>query len=490
MSLTYIFSSKLVTSVADAIEKQVFALSSQKVYPQLVSIVASNNKGVGAYEKVKSRAAEKFGINYRSIYFSSDTTQEELKIEIKRLANDGDVHGIMLALPFYSHIDAENLMLAIPSEKDVDGLGHQHLGMVTSNYVENAVVAATPAACVELAQENINMMGKLAVVVGIGRTVGRILVPLLQNKGATVISCNSKTQNLGTLTRQADVVFSATGRANLLGSEHLRSGQVVIDAGVSYENGHLEGDTNLSDIEHLDIAVTPPKGGVGPLTTHNIFKNLLKCIELQRGISKDLGAWDETTILQFNRNVARLATPGGGAVSMQTSSMGIALALKALQKSQNKKQNSEHQLTIQQLVIKGYKLLNSAEASIEKDIRSFGSLLDSYKRPVEDAQSAEERSKAIQTALANATVVPLEAGNVCVEAMGYVHDIHPYIHKSLLSDWESALYHLEAATRSVLLNVDINVETLEDRNVAQAYLVERKRLEEKGEQLCQIYLRR
>jgi methylenetetrahydrofolate dehydrogenase (NADP+)/methenyltetrahydrofolate cyclohydrolase len=172
--------------------------------------------------------------------------------------------------------------------KDVNGLTENNLAKVAAGDERDAILPAAPGACLALAQSEIEIEGRLVAVVSRGRTVGRPLAHMLTNRGATVIHCHSRTENLAALTSQCDILFSATGRRNLIGRNHVRHGQVLVDAGTNYSCGKVCGDVDAEAIRNIVRAYTPVPGGVGPLTSIHLFRTLIRALDLQAGGARRL----------------------------------------------------------------------------------------------------------------------------------------------------------------------------------------------------------
>jgi len=156
-----------------------------------------------------------------------------------------------------------------------------NLGLMLAGREDDAIVAATPKACVMLAESAVSLRGKRVVVVGRGRTVGKVLIPLLINRDATVTVCHSRTEHLADTVKEHDVVFVAVGKARLIGTEHLRAGQVVIDAGINVVEEGVIGDVDTHAVLDTVSKITPVPGGVGPLTSSLVFQNLIRAMEFQ-----------------------------------------------------------------------------------------------------------------------------------------------------------------------------------------------------------------
>jgi methylenetetrahydrofolate dehydrogenase (NADP+)/methenyltetrahydrofolate cyclohydrolase len=183
-------------------------------------------------------------------------------------------------------LNTDKALECIPANKDVDGITSLNVGRVALGNEQAGIPATTPMACVRLVESFCSFKGKKVAIVGRGRTVGRPLVRLLLNRDATPVICHSKTENLSNIVKDSDIVIAAVGHAGLINREYLRSGQVVVDAGINFVNGKTVGDVNAEAAESVEVAaLSPVPGGVGPITSALIFHNLLRCITFQE-ISK------------------------------------------------------------------------------------------------------------------------------------------------------------------------------------------------------------
>lgn len=282
MSFIRMGSDGLVNTFQQSISSSVQEYKRAGITPKLVSMVASENTGVLQYEKIKAKVADTLSIAYETITLDSSATQDELEGQIHTLRQDPSVHGIMIAVPTFNHLNFEAAINRIPQNLDVDGLTAPNVGLVAIGRASDGIVAATPMASFKIASLSVeDWKGKRVTVVGAGRSVGSILTPLLTHEGATVTTCNEHTppNTLMKHTKLADVVFSATGCERLLNEKHFREGQIIVDIGVG-KNGN--GDIDIDSIQTIrDIVYSYPTKDVGPLTTRILFSNLMHCIELQ-----------------------------------------------------------------------------------------------------------------------------------------------------------------------------------------------------------------
>ncbi len=272
-------------AVAAQIREEVIAevaqLREQGITPKLAVILVGDDPASVVYAKSKQTASNKVGIDFELFTMGSDTPEEEVLALINRLNADKSVHGIMIELPLPKHISKARVMSAVDPKKDVDGVHPINRGYILSG--EEGLFPATPQSCIEIMlRSGIEIAGKHAVIVGRGETVGKPLVFLILKHNATVTVCHSKTPDLGSFTRQADILIAAVGKAKMIKGDMVKPGAVVVDAGINEIEGGICGDVDFEAAKEIAGAITPVPGGVGSLTTVLIFENVLKGIRLQQ----------------------------------------------------------------------------------------------------------------------------------------------------------------------------------------------------------------
>lgn len=270
----------LAAKIREEVRREADALKARGVNPRLAAVYVGNDASVLNYLEVKSKNAEKYGVLLEMIALPEYIDQRELETKLAALAAEENLHGIILEFPLPGHLDADRAVALIPPVKDVDGLTPWNLGLSLAGKEGEALISATAQACVLMAESEMTLAGTMAGLVGKGRTVGKPLIPLLLNRGATLVICHSKTADLKKALENCSVIFSGVGKAGVLDSRVIREGQTIIDAGTAVLNGKLMGDAAL-DVWGVAAAVTPVPEGIGPLTTALLFRNLLKAIRLQ-----------------------------------------------------------------------------------------------------------------------------------------------------------------------------------------------------------------
>ncbi|KEO83934.1 bifunctional 5,10-methylenetetrahydrofolate dehydrogenase/5,10-methenyltetrahydrofolate cyclohydrolase [Tumebacillus flagellatus] len=270
--------------LADLIRQDILAQTdawkARGIEPRMATVIVEGDPASLYYAEAKGRAADKLGIDYELHKLPAHVSEEFLLSVLDNLNKAPDVHGIMLELPLPKHLNKERIISAISPLKDVDGLTPTNLLAVVTG--TPGLYPATPLACLALAKHyGYNVAGKHVALVGIGETVGKPLLHLLLREKATVTACHSKTPDLSVHLKQADLAFVAVGRANLIRPEMVHENLVLIDAGINEtEDGSIVGDAQPEVLDHV-AAMTPTPGGVGTVTTAQLFANLMTAMNLQ-----------------------------------------------------------------------------------------------------------------------------------------------------------------------------------------------------------------
>lgn len=244
--------------------------------PGLSVILVGENPASRVYVKNKEKQALEIGFKSTVYRLPETVSKEELLSLIEKLNNDDSVDGILLQLPLPEHLNAYDFLDKIDPKKDVDGFHSINAGKLLLNEKPYAV-SCTPKGIIRLLEENnIEIEGKNAVIIGRSNIVGKPLGMLLLNKNATVILAHSKTKNLDEITKTADILISATGKAGMVTKNMVKEGAVVVDVGIIRgEDGKLRGDVDFYDVKEAAGAITPVPGGVGPMTIAMLMENTL-----------------------------------------------------------------------------------------------------------------------------------------------------------------------------------------------------------------------
>lgn len=246
--------------------------------PGLAVVLVGEDPASAVYVRNKITACEEVGIRSFSYRLPQETPQAELQSLIRTLSSDRNVHGILVQLPLPAQIDAQEILSCIPAEKDVDGFLPENIGRLALK--QPCSKACTPWGCIELIRSTgVKIAGKHAVVVGRSNIVGKPAALMLLNENATVTVCHSQTKNLSEITRQADILIVAVGKAGMITANMVKSGSVVIDVGMNRVEGKLAGDVDFDGVLRKAGYVTPVPGGVGPMTITMLLKNTLAAAE-------------------------------------------------------------------------------------------------------------------------------------------------------------------------------------------------------------------
>lgn len=256
--------------------------------PGLTVIIVGENPASKIYVNKKKKTAEKAGFNSNVIELPEEVTQEELEAEIDKLNEDEAIDGILVQLPLPKHINTNSIIERINPEKDVDGFHPVNVGKLVTG-TEPYAVSCTPQGIIRLLEENnIEIEGKNAVIIGRSNIVGKPLAALLLNKNATVTVCHSKTTNLRRVCMQADILISAVGSANFVEASWVKPGATVIDVGINRtEEGKLVGDVDFENVSQKAGSITPVPGGVGPMTIAMLLSNTLELFKLHNPQQKE-----------------------------------------------------------------------------------------------------------------------------------------------------------------------------------------------------------
>jgi len=250
----------------------------------LAVVIVGNDPASRVYVNNKKKACEAVGFQSFEYALPEDTTQEELLELIQTLNEDQNVNGILVQLPVPKQIDDKAIINAISAEKDVDAFHPENVGRIMIG--EYAFLPCTPAGVMELIDSTgTEISGKKCVVIGRSNIVGKPMAMLLLHRSGTVTICHSRTQNLAEITREADILVAAVGKANFVTGDMVKEGAVVIDVGMNrLENGKLCGDVNFAEVEPKAAYITPVPGGVGPMTIAMLMKNTLTAFKTQNKI--------------------------------------------------------------------------------------------------------------------------------------------------------------------------------------------------------------
>jgi methylenetetrahydrofolate dehydrogenase (NADP+) / methenyltetrahydrofolate cyclohydrolase len=249
-------------------------IASRGITPGLAVVLVGEDPASSVYVASKEKACLEVGIASFPHKLPSDTSEKMLLALINTLNNDVKVNGILVQLPLPKHINETTILQAIDPKKDVDGFHPVNQGLLMSG--AKGLVPCTPLGCIIMLKQVLgSLAGKNAIVIGRSNIVGKPVALLLLNESATVTIAHSKTQNLESLVKQADIVVAAVGRPLMVKGSWLKPGCVVIDVGINRVNGKLVGDVDFHEAVAVASHITPVPGGVGPMTIACLMKNTL-----------------------------------------------------------------------------------------------------------------------------------------------------------------------------------------------------------------------
>ena len=248
--------------------------------PRLVFVRAGDDPASASYVRSKSRLAVKAGIRAETVMLESNITQRELLQTISSLNVDPDIDGILVQLPLYRHLIAAEVLEAIDPSKDVDGFHPENVGRLWSG--EPGLVPATPMGLIRILDHyEISMESQRIVIVGRSNLVGKPAAALFLGRHATVTIAHSKSRNLPGLTRQADILVAAVGKAGIITKEWVKEGATILDVGQSMVGKRLLGDVDPT-VSEVASAMTPTPGGTGPMTVAMVIHNTVEAARLRR----------------------------------------------------------------------------------------------------------------------------------------------------------------------------------------------------------------
>ena len=267
---------ELSKKIRKELKAEVEELKLKGINPKLAVILVGDDSASQVYVKNKSKACEKTGIDFEEYIFDANITEKELLDTIEKLNNDDSVHGILVQSPVPKHIDANKAFGTISPEKDVDGFHPINVGNLSIG--KDCFISCTPYGIVKILEEyNIETEGKEAVILGRSNIVGKPMIQCMLNKNATVTVCHSRTKNIEEITRRADILIAAIGKAKFVKENMIKDGAVIIDVGINrLEDGTIVGDVDFEKAKEKASYITPVPGGVGPMTIAMLLNNVVK----------------------------------------------------------------------------------------------------------------------------------------------------------------------------------------------------------------------
>lgn len=271
---------KISSEIKDELKARVAELKAEGKSIALAVIQVGNDPASSVYVGNKKKACAYIGIESLSYELQEQTTEEELLKLIDKLNRDDKVNGILVQLPLPEHIDENKVIQAISPKKDVDGFHMQNVGALCVG--GEGYVSCTPLGIIELLKRSgISIEGKNCVVLGRSNIVGKPMSLLLLRENGTVTVCHSRTQDIKSITKQADILVVAIGKPRLVDETFIKEGAVVIDVGIHRnEENKLCGDVDFEKAAPHASAITPVPGGVGPMTIAMLMNNCVKSVDL------------------------------------------------------------------------------------------------------------------------------------------------------------------------------------------------------------------
>ncbi len=247
-------------------------ISLLKNKPCLVVISVGNNEASKVYVRQKEKAANLVGITYQHLHYD-EIKEEDLLKEIDKLNKDSNVNGVIVQLPLPDYLNSTRIVNYIDSSKDVDGLSYLNAGKLLNN--SDCLVSCTPNGIMELLKrKKVDLVGKKVVVIGRSILVGKPMMNLFINANSTVTLCHSKTKDIASYTKHADIIVVAIGKPNFLKKEMIKKGVILIDVGINRVGDSLIGDIDYNDCYPKAKLITPVPGGVGPMTVAMLMSNV------------------------------------------------------------------------------------------------------------------------------------------------------------------------------------------------------------------------
>ncbi len=272
---------ELARSIRGEVKKEVDNLREKNVIPKLAVIMVGDNSASKVYVKNKSKACQECGVEFEEILLDANTSMETLLSIIDKLNERTDINGILLQSPIPKDLNIQEAFERISYKKDVDGFNPVNVGKLMIG--EDTFISCTPYGIIKMLEAyNIEIEGKHAVIIGRSNIVGKPLAQCLLRNNATVTICHSKTRDISKITKTADILISAVGRVNMVTSEMVKEGAVVIDVGMNRnDDGKLVGDVDFENVKEKASYITPVPGGVGPMTIAMLMNNVVKATKIQ-----------------------------------------------------------------------------------------------------------------------------------------------------------------------------------------------------------------
>ena len=273
---------EVVASLNEKIIADVNELKNKNIIPTLGFVRVGENEDDMSYERMAIKRCETLEVAYESFVLPANVSQDELLMTIDKVNNDDNVHGVLMFRPLPKHLDEEKIVNALSPQKDIDGITPSSMVGVFAG-TNTGFPPCTARACMEILKHyQIDCTGKKAVVIGRSLVVGKPVAMMLLGENATVTVCHTRTVDMPSVVREAEIVIVAAGRAGVIDDSYLSAGQTVIDVGINFtDEGKLCGDVDFAKAEPIVEAITPVPGGVGTVTTSVLVGHVVEAAKRQ-----------------------------------------------------------------------------------------------------------------------------------------------------------------------------------------------------------------
>ncbi|MFL2887759.1 MAG: bifunctional methylenetetrahydrofolate dehydrogenase/methenyltetrahydrofolate cyclohydrolase FolD [Pelagibacterales bacterium MED-G40] len=269
---------KISKDLVEKVKDEVSKIKKNGKSPGLSVILIGDYAPSQIYVKNKEKLAKEAGINSEVIRYPKEISEKEVLKKIDELNDNSEISGILVQLPLPSHINKEKIINAIKPSKDVDGFHPMNVGGLASG--TTSIVPCTPLGCLFLIKSvEKNLEGKNAVILGRSNLNGKPMAQLLLKENCTVTILHSKTKDLKTECKRADILIAAVGVKEMVKGDWIKKDAIVIDVGINKDNGKIVGDVDFESSKNIAKAITPVPGGVGPMTIACLLKNTLECFK-------------------------------------------------------------------------------------------------------------------------------------------------------------------------------------------------------------------
>lgn len=272
---------KVASELYTKLQGKVAALKEKNIVPKLVIVLVGDDPASLSYIKQKRKASEQTGIVSELVHLKPEDVDTQSMIDlVQKLNNDPTVHGFIVQLPLPKHVETPKVLKAVAPHKDVDGFTAYNLGKMFLSTEFEDLAPCTPLGVIRLLEYyKIEVKGMEVTMVGASNTVGKPLGIMLQNRGATVTICNSKTKDLASHTRRADLLIVAVGKEKLITKDMVKEGVIVVDVGINRnKEGKLVGDVDFDEVAPKTKFITPVPGGCGPMTVGCLMENVVHAV--------------------------------------------------------------------------------------------------------------------------------------------------------------------------------------------------------------------